>query len=53
VVSRAAKLLGRRFQGSLANFLPPVRRAGLFSACVPPVSGTRSDSKEVWEHDPK
>jgi hypothetical protein len=25
----------------------------LFSACVPPVPGTRSDSKEVWEHGPK
>src|SRR5215210_7372486 len=37
VVSRAAKLLGHRLQGSLANFLSPVRWAGLFSACVPPV----------------
>jgi transposase len=25
----------------------------LFSACVPPVPGVRSDSKEVWEHHPK
>jgi hypothetical protein len=25
----------------------------LFSACVPPVPGVRSDSKEVWEHGPK
>jgi hypothetical protein len=49
VVSRAAKLLGRRFLGSLANFLPPARRAGLFWACVPPVPGVRSGSKEVWE----
>src|SRR5215207_3272900 len=30
-------LLGYRLQGSLANFLSSVRRAGLFSACVPPV----------------
>src|SRR5215204_7199724 len=34
-------------QGSLANFLSPVRRVGLFSACVPPVPGARSGSKEV------
>ena len=47
VVSRAAKLLGYRFWGSLANFLSPVRWVGLFSACVPPVPGVRSDSKEV------
>ena len=26
---------------------------GLFSACVPPVPGVRSGSKEVWEQDPK
>jgi len=25
----------------------------LFSACVPPVPGVRSGSKEVWEQDPK
>jgi transposase len=25
----------------------------LFSACVPPVPGVRSDSKEVWEQGPK
>jgi hypothetical protein len=30
VVSRAAKLLGRRLKGSLANFLSPVGWAGLF-----------------------
>jgi hypothetical protein len=47
VVSRAAKLLGYRFQGSLANFLSPVRWVGLFSACLPPVPGVRSRSKEV------
>jgi hypothetical protein len=34
-------------QGSLLNFLSPARRVGLFSACVPPVPGVRSDSKEV------
>ena len=25
----------------------------MFSACVPPVPGVRSDSKEVWEQGPK
>jgi hypothetical protein len=25
----------------------------LFSACVPPVPGVRSDSKEVWEQGTK
>jgi hypothetical protein len=30
VVSRAAKLLGYRFQGSLANFLSPIGWVGLF-----------------------
>ena len=48
MVSRAAKLPGYRFtQGSLANFLSPVRWVGLFSACVPSVPGVRSGSKEV------
>ena len=47
MVCRAAKLLGR-LEGSLANFLSPVRWAGLFSACLPPVpSSVRSGSKEV------
>ena len=36
---------GGYFSG--ANFLSPARRAGSFSACVPPVPGVRSDSKEV------
>jgi hypothetical protein len=45
--SAAATLLGYRFQGSLANFLSLTRWAGLFSACVPPVPGVRSGSKEA------
>jgi hypothetical protein len=52
VVSRAAKRLGYRLSGSLTNFLWSVRWIGLLSACVPP-QGTRSDSKEVWEHGTK
>jgi transposase len=31
------------------NFLSPVGWVGLFSACVPPVPGVRSGSKEVWK----
>ena len=55
MVSRAAKLLGYRLQGSLANFLSPTR-GGL--ACSRLASrrrerGGRSDSKEVWEHKPE
>jgi transposase len=40
-------------QGSLANFLSPVRWVGLFSARVPPAPDARSDSKEVWEQGSK
>jgi hypothetical protein len=47
VVFSRCKLLGRRLQGSLADFLSPTRRAGLFSARVPPAPGVRSGSKEV------
>src|SRR5215210_9401541 len=44
---QTTKLLGYRLEGSLANFLPLVGWVGLFSACVPPVPGVRSGSKEV------
>jgi transposase len=40
-------------QGSLANFLSPVRWVDLFSARVPPAPDARSDSKEVWEQGSK
>jgi hypothetical protein len=52
VVSRAAKLLGYRLyrDRSRTSCRPPQRWVGLFSACVPPVPGVRSDSKEVCAH---
>jgi hypothetical protein len=55
VVSRAAKLLGYRFQGSLANFLSPTTEVGWPVLGLRPAGtrGGRSGSKEVWEHKPE
>jgi hypothetical protein len=53
VVSRAAKLLGHRLQGSLANFLSPVRWVGLFSACVPPVPAACGVTQKRYVHGTK
>jgi hypothetical protein len=53
VVSRAAKLLGYRLRGSLANFLPPTSRVGLFSACVPPVPAAGGVTQKRYVHHTK
>ena len=50
MVSRAAKLLGHRLQGSLANFLPPISWVGLFSACVPPVLAVGGVTQKRYVH---
>jgi hypothetical protein len=51
--SAAAELLGYRFQGSLANFLSPARRVGLFSACVPPVPEAGGVARKRYVHGTK
>jgi hypothetical protein len=53
VVSRATKLLGYRFSGSLANFLPPAQVGLARSRLASRRCTARSDSKEVWEQRPK
>ena len=50
MVSRAAKLLGHRLPGSLANFLPPTSWVGLFSACVPPVPAVGGVTQKRYVH---
>jgi transposase len=49
MVSRAAKLLGCRLRGSLANFLSPTRGGLACSRLASRRCPARSDSKEVWE----
>jgi hypothetical protein len=55
VVSRAAKLLGRRFYRDRSRTSCRPRGMGWLVLGLRPAGarGVRSDSKEVWEHKPE